>query len=91
VADQAATALFYTAAAAACAGNLDRATEVLTQARHQDPAQVTAWIAALADIGQLHPAALPLITVLTRPLDDPDKSERSAPTEGARRRGDDTH
>ena len=72
--EQTATALFYSAVSAVRANDSGRATETLAQARRLDPGQVTAWIGVLAEIGQHHPEALPLITALTRPLADPEEA-----------------
>ena len=63
----AATALFYLASGIAIAGDQDQARDLITQARDLDPAQATGWVNQLADIGQHHPAVLPLIAALTAP------------------------
>jgi hypothetical protein len=91
VAEQAATAFFYLAVTYACAGDRGNATAVLAEARHLVPGQATPWIDRLADIGQHHPAVLPLISTLNRPLDDPEGSDPIAPAEDAGRIDDDTH
>ncbi|WBB91405.1 tetratricopeptide repeat protein [Verrucosispora sp. WMMC514] len=70
-ASDAATAGFYLAVATATAGDLDQALTILTHARRLDPDQTVAWITRLADIGQHHPAVLPLIPPLTEPPADP--------------------
>ena len=80
-AGHAAAGLFYLAVSIACAGDRDGATETLSQARRLDPDQAPAWIGELADIGQQHPAVLPLITPLTQPLDDTDPPGPAATTD----------
>ncbi len=77
--DQAATALFYSATAAAIAGNHEQAAQLLSRARHMDPGRANAWIAALAEIGQHHPAVLPLIPVLTQPIEEMGGPQPQAP------------
>jgi hypothetical protein len=80
MAEQAAAGLFYLAVAAACTGSPDDSAGTLDQARRLEPGQETAWIGELASIGQHHPAVLPLIPVLTQPL-EPEGTELSQPAE----------
>ncbi|MFG1721202.1 tetratricopeptide repeat protein, partial [Micromonospora chalcea] len=67
----AAVADFYTAVAAALAGDLDEASDILTAARRLAAEQTGTWINRLAGIGRRHPAVLALISVLTAPNDEP--------------------
>ena len=66
-----ATALFYFAVGTVVRGDQDQAAALIQQARNLEPAQTPAWINALAEIGQHHPAALTLIPALTAPADQP--------------------
>ncbi|MEV0731886.1 tetratricopeptide repeat protein, partial [Polymorphospora sp. NPDC050346] len=66
----AADAAFWIAVAIAIGGDIDEASVALAQARELDPNQASDWITKLARVGQRHPAVLPLIPPLTRPLDD---------------------
>ena len=68
---EAATALFYLAAAEAASGDPEQAGDLIRQARGADPAQVPAWINELAEIGQHHSGVLPLIPALTAPAEQP--------------------
>jgi len=86
---KAAAAIFYLAVSVACAGSPDSATETLIQARRLDPDQAPAWIGELANIGQHHPAVLPLIPVLTQPMDDTGAPGPAAATDEKRGGGDD--
>jgi len=67
----AATADFYTAVAAALAGDHDNATQTLADACRLAPDQTTTWINRLAVIGRSHPSALSLVIVLTSPQNPP--------------------
>src|SRR5262249_4303266 len=89
-AEQAAAALFYLAVAAARADDPGPAAETLAEARRLDPGQATAWIGELASIGQHHPAVLPLIALLTQPL-EPAGPEPFRPAEDADGTDDDAH
>jgi hypothetical protein len=76
----AATAIFYLAVGTAFAGDQGQARDLITQARDLDPGQATGWVNQLADIGQHHPAVLPLIAALTAP---PDPALAVSPGEAA--------
>ena len=89
-AEQAAVALFHLAVTAAITGSPVSAAETLAQARRLDPGQEQTWIAELASLGQHHPAVLPLITALTRPV-EPEGPEPPEPAEDTGRTDDDTH
>jgi hypothetical protein len=63
----AAAAIFYLAVGTAIAEDQDQARDLITQARDLDLDQATDWVNQIADIGQRHPAVLPLIAALTAP------------------------
>ncbi|MDN0194421.1 tetratricopeptide repeat protein [Streptomyces sp. S.PNR 29] len=67
-----ATAEFHLAVAAAIDDDPDAAGTLLDHACDHHPAAVPAWITALAEIAQHHPAALTLIPRLTTRLEEPD-------------------
>jgi len=66
---EAATALFYLAVAMSAADDQEQADALVGQARVADPAQVSAWVNELAEIGRHHPGVLQLIPALTAPAD----------------------
>jgi tetratricopeptide (TPR) repeat protein len=68
---EAAAALFYLAVGVATDGDQGQVGDLIMQAHAADPAQVPAWINALAEIGQHHHGVLQLIPALTGHAEQP--------------------
>ena len=66
---EAATAMVYVAIAHALEGAGDTASDIVRHARRLDPDQIPYWLNVCATVAQKHPAVLPLLTVLTEPLE----------------------
>ena len=66
---EAATALFYLAVATSAGDDQEQAGDLIAQARVADPAQVSAWVNELDEIGRHHPGVLQLIPALTASAD----------------------